>query len=61
MRKLGKRTKMRRLDKMVAKDRQKIEQKKNPEQKKFKGKPEAGEINTRNNSLHEERINKEKN
>lgn len=61
MRKLGKRTKMRHLDKMVAKDRQKIEQKKNPEQKKFKGKPEAGEINTRNNSLHEERINKEKN
>lgn len=61
MRKLGKRTKMRRLDKMVAKDRQKIEQKKNPEQKKFKGKPEAGEINTRNNILHEERINKEKN
>lgn len=44
MRKLGKRTKMRRLDKMVAKDRQKIEQKKNPEQKKFKGKPEAGKL-----------------
>lgn len=36
MRKLGKRTKMRHLDKMVAKDRQKIEQKKTRAKKNSK-------------------------
>lgn len=44
MRKLGKRTKMRHLDKMVAKDRQKIEQKKTRAKKNSKVNQKQGKL-----------------